>query len=192
MFAVCGAAPYLFAIVRGHRPPYATYIGWLLIGATAFFLHWNAIPEGHDRWSALLPAAYIVIPASYLLILLLYRAPITFSRRDTISIVGVVVTWVIWVAAQNAGERALAVSLMALIMTDFFASWPILDDARRGYESKNANRASWALSAISAFLGVLAVSEAASLEITYPLYLLSLMATIFAFSLAKQHPRESE
>ena len=73
--------------------------------------------------------------------------------------------------------------LFALVATDAFASWPLLQDEFRGEESKPMNVLSWTLTAASTLAGVMAVAEPQSVEVIYPGYLLIMMGTIWICSL---------
>ena len=182
VLGVTASVPYMKAIVAGHRPPYATYLGWFFIGITALTFHLGAIPPNNAKWSALLPGIFVLVPLAYILLLLWYRAPMNLSKRDTISLLGVAICWAIWVTSHGRnGETSLA-SLAALLATDLFASWPILDDARKGMESGRATRVAWFIASISAGMGLLAVSSLLSLEAVYPSYLFILMSSIFLLS----------
>ena len=70
VIGVAASIPYIKAIIDGHRPPYATYLGWFLIGITAFAFHFGSIPSENAKWSALLPGIFILVPLTYLLLLL--------------------------------------------------------------------------------------------------------------------------
>lgn len=175
--------PYIVSILNGHRPPYSTYLGWLLIGVTGFIFHYQAISAEDDKWSAFLPALYILIPLTYLLLLAFLRAQWKLDTRDKASLIGIVVCWVVWVASHLSGLSHPIVPLVALVTTDAFASWPLLQDASRGEESKPMNVASWTLTLGSVACGVVAVADPWSAEMVYPGYLLVMMGGIWLCSM---------
>ena len=102
-FVVVGAiaaVPYIYTIFKGHRPPYSTYLGWLLIGSTGFIFHYQAISAENEKWSAFLPALYIFIPLTYLLLLVFLRAKWELDRRDKACPTGIALCWVVWVISH--------------------------------------------------------------------------------------------
>ena len=177
------ALPYIYAIIKGHRPPYSTYLGWLFIGSTGFVFHYQTIGAGDYKWSAFLPALYILIPLTYLLLLVFLKAKWEMDARDKTCLGGVAVCWIVWVASHFAGLSNPAVPILALVATDAFASWPLLQDASRGEESKPMNVVAWSLAFVSVAAGVFAVADFRSAEIIYPGYLFLLMGSIWVFSL---------
>ena len=177
------AIPYIISILKGHRPPYSTYVGWLLIGVTGFIFHYQAISAEDDKWSAFLPALYILIPLTYLLLLIFLGAQWKLDTRDKVSLTGIAVCWLVWMASHFSGVSNPAVPLVALVATDAFASWPLLQDAGRGQESKPMNVASWTLTLGSVGCGVVAVADPLSAEMVYPGYLLVMMGGIWLCSM---------
>ena len=177
------AIPYIFAILRGHRPPYSTCLGWLLIGMTGFIFHFQAISVEDDKWSAFLPALYILIPLTYLVLLIFLRARWKLDTRDKVSLFGIAVCWLVWVVTHFSGFSSPVIPLVALASTDAFASWPLLQDASRGEESKPMNVLSWTLTLGSVACGVIAVADPWSAEIVYPGYLLIMMGSIWLCSM---------
>ena len=186
LIGAIAAIPYIQTMWRGHRPPYTTYFGWLLIGVTGFIFHYQAIDAEDAKWSAFLPALYIVIPAVYIGLLVYLKAGWELNRRDKICLSGIVLCWMVWVVAHLSGVSAIAVPLLALVATDIFSTWPILEDALRGKESGHKNRISWSLTAISTIAGVFAVAEPWSSEMIYPGYLMIMMSAICYFSLVRR------
>ena len=180
------ALPYHWAIIEGHRPPYSTYIGWLLLGATGFVFHYQAISPDDPKWSVFLPAVFVIVPLSYLLVLIYLKAGWQLDKRDKICLLGIAVSWLIWVVSQltlPATGYLIAVPLIALVITDAFASWPILQDAFKGKESATKTKWSWALTFTSTSFGLLSVENPFSLEVVYPGYLFAMMGMIAVCSL---------
>ena len=185
-FVVVGAiaaVPYIYTIFKGHRPPYSTYLGWLLIGSTGFIFHYQAISAENEKWSAFLPALYIFIPLTYLLLLVFLRAKWEHDRRDKACPTGIALCWVVWVTSHFSSISNPLMPLVALVATDAFASWPLLQDASRGAESKPLNVVSWTLAFLSVASGLLAVADPRSSELIYPGYLFMIMGGIWAGSL---------
>ncbi|MES2966230.1 MAG: hypothetical protein V4668_00415 [Patescibacteria group bacterium] len=186
IFGVLAALPYHWAIFEGHRPPYSTYIGWFLLGATGFVFHYQTISPDDAKWSLLLPAVFVVVPLSYLLVLIFLKAGWLLDKRDKICLKGIVISWLIWVVSLLTLPETgylIAVPLTALVITDAFASWPILQDAFKGKESATKTKWSWALTFLSTTCGLLSVENPFSLEVVYPGYLFAMMGMIAACSL---------
>lgn len=178
--------PYAVAITTGHRPPYSTYVGWLLLGATGFWFHYQTILPTDPKWSVFLPAAFVLVPFSYLFLLFCLQAGWNLDKRDKICLSGILFSWVIWVLAQIYLPESgwmIVVPLMALLVTDAFATWPILQDAYRGKESGPLQKLSWGMTFASTIFGGLAVEKPASLEMVYPGYLLVMMGLLAACSI---------
>lgn len=174
------------AIVQGHRPPYSTYIGWLLLGATGFLFHYQTILPNDPKWSVFLPAAFVAVPLSYLLLLAYLRAGFQLDKRDKICLGGISMSWVIWIISHYTitdSSWMILVPLLALVVTDAFALWPILQDAFRGKESGLGEKWSWGMTFVSTIFGGLAVEKPLSLEMIYPTYLFVTMGLIAICSL---------
>ena len=186
----CAAIPYLVGIFRGHRPPYSTYAGWLLLGATGFYFHYQTISPEAPKWSVYLPGVFVAIPLTYLLVLMYLRAGWHLDRRDKICLAGIFFSWVIWILSEKSLPETgwmMAVPLAAFIITDAFASWPILQDAYRGHESGRMMQWSWGMTFLATIFGCLAVNEPISLEIVYPVYQLAMMGMIAICSLGSRY-----
>lgn len=183
LIGAISAIPYLKSMWNGHRPPYTTYLGWLLIGTTGFIFHYQAIKPSDEKWSALLPALYIFIPLVYITLLIALKAIWKLDTRDMVCLSGILLCWLVWVIAHLLGISTMTVPLIALVATDAFSSWPILQNAWKGEESERENQIAWSLAAISVVAGVVAVADPFSAEMIYPAYLMVLMSAICLFSL---------
>ena len=190
LFGGCAAIPYLVGIFQGHRPPYSTYLGWFLLGATGFWFHYLTILPEDPKWSVYLPAVFVAIPLTYLLVLIYLRAGWHLDRRDKLCLTGIFISWVIWVASElylpNTGWM-MGVPLAAFVITDAFASWPILQDAYRGHESGRMMKWSWGMTFVATIFGCLAVDKPFSLEIVYPVYQLTMMGMMAICSLGSRY-----
>ena len=185
LLGLFAGVPYHVAILQGHRPPYTTYVGWLLLGATGFWFHYQTILPDDPKWSVFLPAAFVFVPLSYLLLLVFLRAGWKLEKRDKVCLGGIFMSWVIWVVTQATIENSgwmILVPLLALVITDAFALWPILQDASRGKESGGMEKISWGMTFASTIFGGLAVEKPLSLEMIYPTYLIITMGLIAACS----------
>lgn len=187
------SVPYIWAIWNSHRPPYTTYLGWLLIGSTGFVFHYLAIPTGHSKWSALLPAVNILIPLVYVSLLICLKARWKLEKRDKWCLSAVGVSWCVWVVTDltniTHGSSGMLVPLTALIATDVFASIPIYQNARKGLESKFWNKVSWSLGLLSTLCGLASVGDYTSLEVMYPTYLVVMLTAIALSSVTKTFPK---
>ena len=186
----CAAIPYLIGIFRGHRPPYSTYIGWLLLGATGFWFHYLTISPDDPKWSVFLPAVFVAVPLTYLAVLIYLRAGWYLDTRDKICLAGIFLSWVIWVITQLTLPETgwlIVVPLTALVITDAFASWPILQDAYHGHESGHMMQWSWGMTFVATIFGCLAVEQPFSLEIAYPFYQLVMMGMMAFCSLGSAY-----
>ncbi len=186
LFGVLAALPYHWAIIRGHRPPYSTYIGWLLLGVTGFVFHYQAISPDDQKWSLFLPGAFVIVPLSYLLVLVFFKAGWYLDKRDKICLLGIFICWVVWLLLHRELPETgylSALPLMAFVITDAVASWPILQDAFKGKESATMTKWSWALTFTSTACGLLSVENPFSLEVIYPSYLFAMMGMIAVCSL---------
>lgn len=181
------AAPfYHHALITGHRPPYSTYIGWLLLGVSGFWFHWQTILPDDPKWSAFGPLVFIVVPLSYLILLYCLGAKWELDGRDKRCLSGVAVCWAVWIIGEltiSTESWFILLPMGFLIVTDVLASWPILQDAYRGEEGKWQMKCSWGLTALSAMCGALAVEKPFSKEMVYPSYLLIMMVIIASCSL---------
>lgn len=177
--------PYFIVIIKGHRPPYTTYMGWSLIGVMGFFFHFQAIDAANDKWSALFPALFAVVPLAYLFLLVVLGAEWRMDRRDKICLSLILVSGVVWIVSHLAGLGTIILPLVALVTTDAFSSWPILQNAWRGEESMPLNRLSWFLTMASSAFGAASVAAPSTAEMIYPSYLFVMMGAIFVCSLRR-------
>ena len=181
--------PYVIAIIKGHRPPYTTYFGWFMIGIMGFIFHFQSIDAASDKWSALFPALFAAIPFAYLGLLISLGAKWRPDRRDKTCLYLIAVSWTVWVTGHLSGFGTIFLPLLALIATDAFASWPILQNAWRGDESNPLNRVSWFLTTVASALGASAVAAPSTAEMIYPGYLLVMMWAIFMGSILTNRSR---
>ena len=174
--------PYVIVILRGHRPPYTTYLGWTLIGVLGLLFHVQAIDAMNSKWSALFPALFAIVPLAYLCLLASLGARWYLDGRDKICLGLILASASVWVVSHVAGFGTITFPLIALVATDVFSSWPILQNAWLGEESRPLNRLSWFLTTVSAAFGAGSVAAPASAEMIYPGYLFLMMGVIFLCS----------
>lgn len=177
--------PYVIVILKGHRPPYTTYLGWSLIGVMGFIFHFQAIDASNDKWSALFPGLFAIIPLAYLCLLVSLGAQWQLDTRDKICLTLVLASGTVWAASHLTGFGTVTLPLLALVSTDTFSSWPILQNAWRGAESMTLNRVSWFLTMVSSAFGASSVAAPFTAEMIYPGYLSVMMAAIFFCSLRR-------
>jgi hypothetical protein len=137
------------------------------------------------KWSVFLPAVFVVVPLSYLIVLFYLKSGWGLDRRDKACLAGVGICWLVWVVAELKfanSDWLIALPLFALVATDAFASWPLLQNAYRGQESQKAVRWSWGLTFAATVFGILSVGDLGSLEVVYPGYLCLMMGSIAYFS----------
>lgn len=190
LLGVSAAIPYLMGIFQGHRPPYSTYFGWFILGATGFWFHYITIPPEAAKWSVYLPAVFVVIPLTYLIVLYYLGAKWQLDKRDKICLTGIMISWVIYVLSKYYLSETgwlMVVPLAAYIVTDAFASWPILQDAYRGHESGRKMQWSWGMTFVATIFGCMAVGQMFSLEMVYPAYQLLNMGMMAICSLGSKY-----
>ena len=172
------AVPYVISIIRGHRPPYTTYVSWLLIGVTALVFHYQTIDPLDEKWSTFVILAFAMIPAIYITLLVALGSKWVLDSRDRLVLMAVLFCWIGWVAVSLFLDNQRALPVVLLILTEGFATWPILQNALRGEESALPNQISWNMTALSAWLSLASIANYNSAELLYPLYITAAMSTL--------------
>lgn len=172
IFGSIAAIIYVKEIWEGHQPPYTTILVWLILGLSLLYFHGKT----EATWSLALLVVYAVVPAIYLVELTLLKVRWSMKKRDMICLTLALLFWIIWLLTENledSSNSAVWIPLVALVCTDAFGSWPILQNSWQGKEFEG--RISWlcTLVAVSAELGT--VNNFASPEIVLPVYFFVMM-----------------
>ncbi len=166
--------------------PYATYLGWSLVGVTQIFLHWQVTAEG-GLASLVFVAGTAAIPLTILLLIAISGTKWQWEKRDKMVYGAILICWLLWLSLNGSeGVRLEILPLIVLMMTDGISSWPILREAWQGKLGSLGFRVSWSLTALSTILGLLSVERKDTLEVFIPAYLCLYMSAIAVLSLTRR------
>ena len=168
--------PYFKSILKGNTKPHRmTYFIWTILILIAFF---TQVAKG-GTWSLLLTAGDgIAVLATFILSIKFGVGGL--ERRDIISILGVMISLMLWYLTKEP-----AVALFLIILIDLIGLNLTIVKTWKNPETENW--VAWAMCATGGFFGVLAVGSYNLILLSYPVYicLANLSLTIVIISRKK-------
>ena len=172
IFGTIAAVLYVITIWQGHQPPYTTLIVWFVLGLSLLYFQGKT----EATWSIALLVIYAFIPIIYLVELIYLRVKWTMQRRDILCLVLAGLSWGMWFLTKDLTDSVnldILIPLIALVCTDAFGSWPILQDAWNGKEFEG--RLAWLCTLIAVSFELGTVNNYQSAEVILPSYFIVMM-----------------
>lgn len=168
--------PYFRSILKGNTKPHRmTYFIWTILILIAFF---SQMAKG-GNWSLLLTAGDgVAVLATFILSIKFGVGGL--EKRDIISMVGVIISLILWYLTKEPAVALFLIILIDLIGLNltFVKTWK---------NPETENWVAWAMCATGGFFGVLAVGSYNFILLSYPVYicLANLSLTIVIISRKK-------